>query len=708
MNKIFIVLFAILFSCSLYGQDAYHNALQEQLQTEFGLPTGEWLLYDTEDGNLNNAGSYGCTKSTRTIQDQPFSKYTRINVSRVGNNAWDSGWSIPNRKTIAKDDVILVVFNIRSEGSSGLVNFLVENNDNFEKEIYLGLPTSINWRRYFIPLKVTKAFNLNKLSFGFHLAAQIQQVEVGGFTAINYKKQVSIDDLPSEVNNEFYGGFEPDAPWRAAAAARIDRFRKANLALKVQAADGTPIENAAIDVKMIRHNFDFGTAVTASRINGNNNHNVIYENKIINLDGKGNGFNTVVFENDFKWPAWEDEWFVNKRELVNAVEWLRGNNLKIRGHTLVWPGNNNLPGYIEDNLGDTDFVKKETFDHIEEILNYPGLKGEVYEWDVINEVVTNRSYETAFRGKAGYPTGREIYGEIFEKAREEDSEIGLYLNDYVTMSQNTSPGSPPYDNFKKYLGEIVDSGAPITGVGFQGHIGGFPNDINKVLATLDDFYSTYGLKAKITEFDLPPYVSEQLAANYLRDFLTAIYSHPSTNGFVFWNFWDGASWQNTGCNFYREDWSPKPAKDVFVDLVFKEWWVDETAMTASNGRVNVNGFKGTYEITYTCDGVLVRDTVNLTDPMLYEITCDNISSSVKNINRTDIKIYPNPSQGSIQIEREDNAPARMNIYDISGKKIKEKVLSGSQSRVEVSRNKGIFLLEILDEKGRFTEKITVH
>ena len=116
---------------------------------------------------------------------------------------------------------------------------------------------------------------------------------------------------------------------------------------------------------------------------------------------------------------------------------------------------------------------------------------------------------------------------------------------------------------------------------------------------------------------MPEYVSEDLAANYLRDFLTAIYSHPSTDGFLFWNFWDGASWLNTGCNFYRLDWRETPAKDTFVDLLFNEWWVDERAQTTANGVARINGFKGIYEIAYTCDGTTIRDTVNLVDP----VTC---------------------------------------------------------------------------------------
>ena len=708
MNKSISLFAFVLFCLSAKTQDAYHQNLQNLLQTDFNLPAGDWLLYDTEDGNLNNAGDYGGTFSTKNIADQPFTKYVEADISRQGGNVWDSGWNLRNRAALAAGDVLLAVFYVRSEGGSGEINFLMENSTTYEKEMYLGIPTSINWRRFYVPVKVGSGYANGGLTIGFHLASQVQTVQIGGFTVLNYKKRTTLDKLPSEVNNQFYGGWEPDAPWRAAAEGRINLHRKAPLRVEVKTTSGNPVENAAVNVKMLRHNFEFGTAVTAARFDGNNNHNVIYENKIIDLDGKGHGFNTVVFENDLKWPAWLDEWFVNKRELVNAVEWLRGNDLKIRGHNLVWPGNNNLPGFIENRINDTDFVKEETFKHIEEIMNYPGLKGEIDEWDVLNEIVTNRSYENVFRGKPGYPTGREIYQEIFAKAHEVDPNVGLWLNDYVTMSLNTSPGSASYDNFKKYAKEIIDSGVEIEGLGFQGHIGGFPNDITKVLGTLDDFYNEFGLKSKITEFDLPPYVSEELAANYLRDFLTAIYSHPSAEGFLFWNFWDGASWLNTGCNFYRQDWRATPAKDTFVDLLFNKWWTEESLSTSTNGRASVNGFKGLYEISYTCDGVEIRDTVNVIELVNHEIVCDNIGTSgVKNIQRKDIKIYPNPSSGSIQIERKDNAPAKVRVFDLSGKMLKEEMVSSELSTIEISKTKGVFLLEISSDEGRFTERVTV-
>ena len=51
--------------------------------------------------------------------------------------------------------------------------------------------------------------------------------------------------------------------WRAAADARIEAHRKADLRVVVLGADGKPVEGADVAVRMMRHAFKFGTQVSA-------------------------------------------------------------------------------------------------------------------------------------------------------------------------------------------------------------------------------------------------------------------------------------------------------------------------------------------------------------------------------------------------------------------------------------------------------------
>jgi len=565
MKKVYYLLAFLSINLTTLAQDAYHSQLQTSFQDDFNLPTGQWLFFDNENAILNSASGYGGSFSTLTSTDTDFSRITRGIIAREGNNQWDSGWNLRNQQRINKDDKVLIVFSIRSVGGKGQINIFAEDANTFAKEAFLTVDIQEEWTSYAIRFESSKTYNPGSITFGFHLAHQVQTIEIGGYTAINFGSDVDLAALPEAINNNQYDGFEADAPWRAVAADNIDRLRKADLNIQVTTAAGEIVENAAIEVKMLQHEFAFGSAVTAARIAGNNDQNVIYENKIINLDGEGHGFNWVVFENDLKWPAIEQNWFVNASELANAVQWLRGNDIKIRGHTLVWPGANNLPDDINQNRNDIPYIRNRVREHLEDILNRPGIQGEIAEWDVLNEITTNRSLENYFRGTAGFTTGREYLAEIFQETRAIDPNTGLWLND-------------------------------IEGIGFQGHIGGFPNGIPSVLETLDDFYNEFGLKAKITEFDLPSFVDEETAAQYLGDFLTAIFSHESMNGFLFWNFWDGATYMNEGANLFRRDWSRTPASETFINLLFKEWWTEESLRTSSEGTVDMRVFKGTYEI----------------------------------------------------------------------------------------------------------------
>ncbi|MEM6964986.1 MAG: endo-1,4-beta-xylanase [Bacteroidota bacterium] len=707
MKKV-LLLFSFFFSISVCSQDAYHTNLQNMLQNEYNVPVGEWILFNTEDAILNNAISYGSAASIQSISDQPFTQKVTHVLNAAGANPWNAGWNLSNQSAIQIGDVLLATFYIRSVGGVGKVNFFAENGTTFEKEVVFTLPVSEEWTRYFIPFESGSNYNTNALVWGFHLAFQAQTIEIGGFTGLNYNNTTTIDNLPEAINNQFYEGWQSDAPWRATAADRINQFRKADLTVEVKNSNGEPIENAAVKIEMLEHEFAFGTAVTASRLNGNNAHNVIYENKITNLDGAGHGFNWVVFENDLKWPAWEDEWLVSNSELVNAVSWLRNNDIQIRGHTLVWPGSSNLPTDINANLSNIPYIKDRINGHLEEILQYPGLQGEIAEWDVLNEIVSNTTLANAFKNDPSYVTGRELYVEIFQKVRDLDPDVGLWLNDFSTLTLNNSPGNLAYDQLKQFTQELVDADVGLEGIGFQAHIGGFPNSIPAVLATYDDFYDAFGLQAKVTEFDLPTFVDQELAANYLTDFMTATFSHESMNGFLFWNFWDGATWQAEGSNLFDLDWSTTEPYDAYVDLVFNQWWTDDVFASDANGIVNERVFKGWHRITYTCDGEVITETTYVSDPVNLNITCDNISTNTNDLlDQSEISVFPNPTSSILNIKRNNNATAWIKLVDATGKLVQATPTNAREILLNVEQYRGLYFLIIESETERFFEKIMI-
>lgn len=706
MKRPIPLLALFLTSIGIFAQDAYHSALQNTLQSNYGLPPGGWLLNDTEAANLNSDFWYGdISAGNQPASGQAFSQKVRIAVNSAGNNQWDAGYGIQNVNNLSGGSACLLVIWLRAEGGDGQVSLFVENSSTYEKEVYLTFGLSGQWTRYLAPFDANQAYPPGGLTVGLHLAWKPQIVEVGGLAVLNYGPGMSADDLPSQINNEQYGGWEPGAPWRAEAAQRIEQIRKANLTVRVQDAGGAPVAGASVQVEMLKHDYAFGSAVVSRLFAGNNGHNPTYEAKLLDLDGRGHGFNWVVFENALKWPAWEQNWITTKPETANAVQWLRNRGIQIRGHNLLWPGWNNLPPDIQANQDNPQYIRNRIFNHIEEICTYPGIAGNIAEWDVLNEITTNRDLEYALQGQPGYPTGREIYAEVFEKLAEVDPHTKTYINDYVTISQ-ANTGGGLYDLKKQFAQELIDAGAQLDGIGFQGHIGGFPTSIYDVYDILEDFYNTFGTTAKITEYDTDAALGDELAATYLRDFLTMVFSHPGTDGFMMWGFWDGAHWHDNAPLFYQ-DWTLKPAGLAFIDMVFDEWWTEESGLTNASGEFRLRGFKGTYRITIDNGDEVLTDTIELHNDMLVVRTGNELVTGTRvQTAAPAFRVFPNPASDVLRIERTKGSTARIFIYDTAGRQVFQGKMTGPRATIPLRFGRGAFRV-VVESAGQRTAKMIV-
>jgi GH35 family endo-1,4-beta-xylanase len=502
--------------------DAYHENLIEWLGTQYTLSGHTFPYADTEDEHFAMFNSYNSASEqvTDDLEGQDFAKVESIRIATASTNRWDAGWNGTNTQTVALGDKILWVIYLRATGpeGDGRVTLFAERNDTYAKETEVTIELSPNWKRYFIPFEIiTRTQPVGGMTMGMHLGHQAQTVEIGGIAILNYGSAIDLDQLPNDLSSDEYGGFETDAVWRAPAADRIDQLRKADMQLTVLDNSGNPLPDAQVEIRMQRHDFDFGTAVKASRFPGGREYNETFVNRINDLDGRGHGFSAVVFENDLKWPAWEQEWISTNAQTRRTLRYLSDNNIDIRGHVLLWPGWDNLPDRMEANRTNPNYLKQQLEDHLVDFLQTENFDEYVKDWDVLNEINTNTDLAAALRGTTGYTTGREIYAETFVRARALAPDAKLYINDYITLSLKNTEGAIIYDQYKGFIQELVDQDTPIDGIGFQAHLGASPNSIYEVLETYDDFHDEFGLEAKITELDMPGNVSEELGAKYLKE-----------------------------------------------------------------------------------------------------------------------------------------------------------------------------------------------
>jgi endo-1,4-beta-xylanase len=108
------------------------------------------------------------------------------------------------------------------------------------------------------------------------------------------------------------------------------------------------------------------------------------------------------------------------------VEFAQANNMRLRGHTLVW--HNQIPAWLTGGNFSRDEVIGILREHILTLVGR--YAGKVTAWDVVNEAVDDGT-ATLRTNSFWYRTiGPEYVRLAFEFAHQADSNALLYYNDY--------------------------------------------------------------------------------------------------------------------------------------------------------------------------------------------------------------------------------------------------------------------------------------
>ncbi len=384
-----------------------------------------------------------------------------------------------------------------------------------------------------------------------------------------------------------YAGHAPDAAWRAEADARIDQHRKADLSLNLSRPGGAPLSGALVRVRQQEHAFKFGSAAQGWRLAGTGAQHETYQQKVEEL------FNLITLEASLNWKAWEGEWgpnFTPDRALA-GLDWAEQNGIDARGHNLVWPGWRWLPDDLRDLDSDPAALAQAVLDHI--AVKGAATQGKVVDWDVVNEPLGNRDLMDIL--------GDTVVDDWFAAAAA-INDARLFLNETNIVTSGFDKATRRAA-FLAELQGLQQRGAPLDAIGIQGH---FRRDtltgIEEVWDVLDQFHNATGLPITITEFDFET-DDEQLQAEYLRDFMTAVFAHEGVDAFVQWGFWEGAHWRPDAA-LYRADWSIKPNGQAYLNLVFDQWWTDETVTLDADGEARLRVFQGEHLVEVEVDGVV--------------------------------------------------------------------------------------------------------
>lgn len=319
--------------------------------------------------------------------------------------------------------------------------------------------------------------------------------------------------------------------------------------------------------KSIRHLADekgltIGTAVAPENLS---------DSAFVNLIT--NSCNYLTPENQLKWESvhpGENSW--NFEPADRIVDFALLNNMKVRGHTLVWYNQN--PGW----LAKPGLTKAKAIailsNHIVTLVGH--YKGKLKDWDVVNEpfddngVLRNNLWQQLI--------GPEYIELAFKWAHLADPDARLFLNDY-NIEAKSSKAEAYYQLAKK----LKEKGVPITGVGWQFHIDGtympeWDSIVKNVKRTL-----ALGLEIQITELDvriLGPKPGEailkQQAAIYQEIAkLYLAFKDKGLSAFIMWGISDKHSWVPQVfpgyCQalIYDDQFRMKPAAEKIKETLLK-------------------------------------------------------------------------------------------------------------------------------------------
>jgi endo-1,4-beta-xylanase len=231
-------------------------------------------------------------------------------------------------------------------------------------------------------------------------------------------------------------------------------------------------------------------------------------------------------------------------------------------------------------------------------------------WDAINEAVIMPVFTAEVNAitPLAQRLGRvETVRLAFDTAREAGATT-LVLNDF-----NMSPA------YEQLIAECLDAGVRIDAIGLQSHMHQGWWGREKTNDVLERF-SRFGLPLHFSETTLvsgalmPPEIEdlndyqpehwpstpegeERQAQEMVQHYRTLV-EHPAVQVITYWGLSDDGAWLGAPSGLVRADGTPKPSYDALRGLIKGEWWLAPTTVVSDGqGRVAVNGFTGTYQLT---------------------------------------------------------------------------------------------------------------
>jgi len=181
----------------------------------------------------------------------------RLETSVLPDNHWETQLTAVWSEPVASGDIFEgSVWARRLPASAGpaMVNLQFQRRDwSFTSDtwrttaMFSRLVDHMDWRQVrftFSALETMATRPDNRAQVAVNLGFGPQLVELAGLVLTNRRRNVTLASLPTDFAT--YPGREADAPWRQAAAADIEKHRKADYTVRVRYASGGPMPGSRV------------------------------------------------------------------------------------------------------------------------------------------------------------------------------------------------------------------------------------------------------------------------------------------------------------------------------------------------------------------------------------------------------------------------------------------------------------------------------
>ena len=393
----------------------------------------------------------------------------------------------------------------------------------------------------------------------------------------------------------------------AAARDRIEQHRTADVRMVCVDPDGQPISGPA-SARLVRHNFLFGAAMSDT-LNLREDHPA----RQPALDAAAELFNVATCNAHWSYTQPTPDtflWTATDRYLA----WADEHGLAARMHALIYLNQGCSPRWrksITSTEAWWDLIER----RIASVAERYG--GRYIEYDVINEA----HYWADFK-QAEVPTfpnllDPDVATRIFHIARRHlPTEPLMPLHQFIP---NASPDNGGFLEYFNWCQAMIDRGAPLSAIGYQGHFytrrdsfregyAGVGRDAFRIKSLDQGFekLSELGYPVHITEFN-PPSRSTKFTAGKARltddavarwsdNYYTLAFSKPYLNEVTRWFVIDTIGGRGIDAGLVDLQGHLKPNYFALKKLL-QETWMTRWDEGLKDGRAAFRGFVGTYELT---------------------------------------------------------------------------------------------------------------